>query len=172
MYGIVKQTGGHISVYSEVGRGTTFKIYLPATEEKPAPAATALPAEPLPASTKGTILLVEDEEMVRTLSGQILRSCGYTVREARHGVDALRLSEEELAGIDLTVTDVVMPEMNGHDLAKRLLGRKPGMKVLYVSGYTDSAVVRNGLLEPGSAFLEKPFSPDLLARKVHELLRI
>ena len=171
VYGIVKQSGGHIAVYSEVGKGSTFKVYLPLTHEKPTPSFQGLRPLP-PPKGKATILLVEDEDMVRSLSGDILREYGYTVREARHGREALDIRPEELEAVDLTVTDVVMPEMNGRDLAQRLLGRKPNMKVLYVSGYTDNAVFRNGLLEPGAAFLEKPFSPDSLARKVHELLSV
>jgi CheY-like chemotaxis protein len=171
VYGIIKQSGGHIAVYSEKDKGSTFKIYLPTTRERPMQSHSGVRHVPLPPPTgKGTILLVEDEDMVRQLSGNVLRQHGYTVHEARHGLEALDLAAEELEGVDLTVTDVVMPEMNGRDLAQQLLGRKPSMKVLYVSGYTDNAVLRNGLLEPGAAFLEKPFSPDSLAQKVHELL--
>jgi CheY-like chemotaxis protein len=169
VYGIVKQSGGHIAVYSELGKGSTFKVYLPLTHERPTASHAGIRPAPVPRG-KGTILLVEDEDMVRSLSGDILRGYGYTVREARHGREALDIRPEELEAVDLTVTDVVMPEMNGRELAQHLLGRKPNMKVLYVSGYTDNAIFRNGLLEPGAAFLEKPFSPDSLARKVHELL--
>jgi CheY-like chemotaxis protein len=169
VYGIIKQSGGHIAVYSEPNRGTTFKIYLPSTEEKAAPSAS-YPRPKLPPRGKGTVLLVEDEDMVRTLSSRILQEHGYTVLEARHGKEALELSEGELDSVELTVTDVVMPEMDGRDLAQRLLRRKPDMKVLYVSGYTEKAIVRNGILEPDTVFLEKPFTPEGLARKVHEML--
>jgi DNA-binding NtrC family response regulator len=123
-----------------------------------------------PTRGKGTVLLVEDEDLVRQLSSEILQQHGYTVKEARHGLEAMKLSEEEMKDVELTVTDVVMPEIDGRELAEHLLRRKPGMKVLYMSGYTDNAVIHNGLLEPGMAFLEKPFNPDTLARKVHELL--
>jgi DNA-binding NtrC family response regulator len=159
-----------VAVYSEPEHGTTFMVYLPATEEKLPPSALT-PRQVASLKGKGTVLLVEDEEMVRTLSGQILRQHGYTVLEARHGREALELSEADLDSVQLTVTDVVMPEMDGRDLAQRLLRRKPNMKVLYMSGYTDHAVIRNGLLEPGTSFLEKPFSPEGLAQKVHEVLR-
>jgi PAS domain S-box-containing protein len=169
VYGIIKQSGGHIAVYSELNRGSTFKVYLPVTAEKETiPACLLRPA--FAPSGKGTVLLVEDEDMVRTLSSQILKEQGYTVLEARHGKEALAISEKDLAEVQLTVTDVVMPEMDGRDLARRLLVRKPNMKVLYVSGYTEKAIVRNGLLEPDTLFLEKPFSPEGLARKVHEMM--
>ena len=108
--------------------------------------------------------------MVRTIGKEILQEEGYTVLEARHGREALDLTEQEMESVQLTVTDVVMPEMDGRDLAQRLLRRKPDMKVLYVSGYTNNAAIRNGLLPPGMAFLEKPFTPESLARKVHEVL--
>ena len=169
VYGIVKQSGGHVTVYSEPGHGSTFKIYLPATVEAipaPAPARRAV----APSSGKGTVLLVEDEELVRIVSRQVLQQAGYTVREARHGREALELTEAELDDVSLTVTDVVMPEMGGRELGEHLLRRKPSMKMLYVSGYTDRAVTNNGLLVPDMAFLEKPFTPHGLASKVHELL--
>jgi PAS domain S-box-containing protein len=169
VYGVVKQSGGHVAVYSEVGHGTTFKIYLPSTEERLPVTAPA----PRPAATptgKGTVLLVEDEDMVRNLSRAVLQEQGYTVLEARHGKEAIGLPGPDLDNVELTVTDVVMPGMDGRDLAQHLLRRKPNMKVLYVSGYTDNAIIRSGLLEPGTAFLEKPFTPEVLARKVHEML--
>jgi CheY-like chemotaxis protein len=169
VYGIIKQSGGHIAVYSEPNRGSTFKIYLPSTEEKAAPSSSYPRPKFLPRG-KGTVLLVEDEDMVRTLSSQVLQEHGYTVLEAWHGKEALALSERDLSAVQLTVTDVVMPEMDGRDLAKRLLSRKPDMKVLYVSGYTAKAIVRNGILEPDTIFLEKPFTPEGLVRKVHEML--
>jgi CheY-like chemotaxis protein len=170
VYGIVKQSGGHIAVYSEAGRGTTFKIYLPCAVEKlsvPLAPSRRLAAVP---RGKGTVLLVEDEDMVRTIGKEILEEQGYTVLEARHGREALDISEQDMDAVQLTVTDVVMPEMDGRDLAQRLLRRKPDMKVLYVSGYTDNAAIRNGLLPPGMAFLEKPFTPQTLACKVHEVM--
>jgi PAS domain S-box-containing protein len=169
VYGIIRQSGGHIAVYSEPNRGTTFKIYLPATEALGSPPAPCIRPVAQP-SRKGTVLLVEDEDMVRALSTQVLQEQGYTVLQARHGKEALELSQKELEAVQLTVTDVVMPEMDGRDLAQRLLSRKPDMKVLYVSGYTEKAIVRNGLLEPDTIFLEKPFSPEGLVRKVHEMM--
>ncbi len=170
VYGVIKQSGGHIAVYSEPGHGTTFKIYLPCADESRVPPVS--PSLRLKATPRGqgTVLLVEDEDMVRTIGKEILQEQGYTVLEARHGREALDLTEKEMESVQLTVTDVVMPEMDGRDLAQHLLRRKPDMKVLYVSGYTNNAAIRNGLLPPGTAFLEKPFTPESLIRKVHEVL--
>ncbi len=116
------------------------------------------------------MLLVEDEEGVRSLSRQVLQGCGYTVLEARDGAEALRLCAEHEGPVHLLVTDVVMPQFGGRILAERLMGVKPGMKVLYLSGYTDDAVVRHGVLEAETAFLQKPFTPGILAQKVREVL--
>jgi CheY-like chemotaxis protein len=169
VYGIVKQSGGNIWVYSEPGRGTTFKIYLPRVEEA---VEAARPAGAIAGSLRGseTVLLVEDEEAVRTLVHEVLERNGYTVLAARHGGEALLVCERHGGPIHLMVTDVVMPEMSGRELAERLASLRPAMKVLYVSGYTDDAIVHHGVLDPGTPFLEKPFSPDALARKVREVL--
>ena len=169
VYGIVKQSGGYIWVSSEVGKGTTFKIYLPRTEEETAEPGTGrsgLEAQ----QGRETLLLVEDEEAVRALARNVLRKKGYTVLEAGHGEEALKLSEQYLGQIDLLVTDVVMPQMSGFELARRLANSRPQIKVLYISGYADNAVWREGGLEPGGAFLQKPFSPEALAGKVREVL--
>jgi two-component system cell cycle sensor histidine kinase/response regulator CckA len=169
VYGIVKQSGGHIWVYSEPGRGTTFKIYLPRVQEAVDPSA-ARPG--LPESARGyeTILLVEDELAVRELARDVLRAHGYTVLEARHGREALRISERHSGPIHLMLTDVVMPEMSGQELANRLAALRPTMPVVYMSGYTDAAVVHHGVLDPGTIFLQKPFTPDALARKIRQVL--
>ena len=169
VYGIVKQSGGHIWVYSEPGRGTTFKIYLPRVQEAVDPSA-ARPG--LPESARGyeTILLVEDELAVRELARDVLRAHGYTVLEAQHGREALRISERHSGPIHLMLTDVVMPEMRGQELANRLAALRPTMPVVYMSGYTDAAVVHHGVLDPGTIFLQKPFTPDALARKIRQVL--
>ncbi len=169
VYGIVKQSGGYLWVYSEPGKGTTFKIYLPRVEGAPRPAAQPPVA---PGSLRGseTILLVEDEAAVRNLTRRVLQGYGYTVLPTEDGQEALRAAHEHHGPIQLLVTDVVMPKMSGRELAQRLGPQRPEMKVLYLSGYTDDAIVHHGVLEPGLAFLQKPFTPQTLARKVREVL--
>ena len=169
VYGIVKQSGGNIWVYSEPGRGTSFKIYLPVTAE----AAESEPADlrrERPAGGKETILLVEDEESLRDVVRESLQAFGYTLLEARHGGEALLIAESHAGPIHLLLTDVIMPTMNGAELARQLTLLRPDMNVLFVSGYTDEAIVHHGVLGPGTAFLQKPFSPDQVVRKVREVL--
>jgi len=168
VYGIVKQSGGNIGVSSEPGRGTTFKIYLPRVQG--AEDAVEAPPPPRPGRGSEAILLAEDEDEVRAIAREILESCGYTVLEARHPEEALQIAERYIGPIHLLVTDVVMPQMNGRALAERLAPQRPEMKVLFVSGYTDDAIVHHGVLNPGTAFVQKPFAPDGLARKVREVL--
>ena len=168
VFGIVKQSGGHIEVYSEIGKGTTFKIYLPRDKNNEPVAASPRTTEPVRSGAE-TILLVEDEDGVRFLAQAVLQTLGYTVLEARHGGDALLLVENRATPIDLMITDVVMPNLSGRELAERLATRQPTMRVLFMSGYTDDAIVRHGILA-GMTFLEKPFAPEALARKVREVL--
>jgi PAS domain S-box-containing protein len=167
-YGIVKQHGGHIAVYSEVAHGTTFKIYLPRTTE--VDDLQIMEALPMALGGSETVLLVEDEQAVRQLAARVLRQHGYTVLEAASGSEALRVSGEYTGVIDLLLTDVVMPQMGGAVLAERLRDAYPRLKVLFMSGYTDQTIVHHSLLEPGVAFMQKPFAPMLLARKVREVL--
>ena len=169
VYGIVKQSGGYIWVYSEPGRGTTVRVYLPRV---PGAAEPPLPAPELPALRGGheTVLLVEDAAPVRTLARRSLEACGYTVLDAADGPSAIELSARHAGAIAILVTDVVMPGMSGRELAERLAPTRPEMKVLYTSGYTDDAMVRQGVLNAGVAFLQKPFVPDSLARKVRDVL--
>src|SRR5438445_2388671 len=170
VYGIVKQSGGYIFTQSEVGRGTTFRIYLPQVEGA---AETLGPVKTSQAVDGGseTVLLVEDEESVRQLVRDTLEGKGYTVIEAENGEAGLRLAEAHSAHIHMVITDVVMPGMGGRELAKRLTELRPQMKVLYLSGYTEDAIVHQGVLEPGTAFLQKPFTLLTLSRKVREVLR-
>jgi PAS domain S-box-containing protein len=169
VYGIVKQSGGHIWVYSEPGQGTTFKIYFPRVEEAVAPREVQ---ELQAALLRGveTILLVEDDEAVRPLVRAVLGSHGYTVLEASRGEDALATCQHHAGPIHLLLTDVVMPGMSGGELAKRLATLYPQMKTLYMSGYANGGIAHRGVLEPDAAFLQKPFTPDALARKVAEVL--
>lgn len=170
VYGIVKQSGGAIWVYSEPGHGTTFKIYLPRVQEAAPLLEPLLPSPlPLPAGQE-TILLVEDAQAVRGLAREALEAGGYTVLEASQGEEALRLAEQCPQPIHLLVTDVILPRVNGRDLATRLTRTQPEMKVLFISGYTDRVVEDHGLLEAGVSFLPKPFSLKVLAHKVREIL--
>jgi CheY-like chemotaxis protein len=169
VYGIVKQSSGHVWVYSEPGKGTTFKVYLPRVEEGAQYYREQEPAAEVPRGTE-TILLVEDAEMVRNLTREVLENCGYDVIEASNGKRALSICKNRTEPIDLLLTDVVMPEMSGRELADRLVGLHPEMQVLYMSGYTQDAIVHRGTLDEGTNFIQKPFSPDALARKVRIVL--
>jgi two-component system cell cycle sensor histidine kinase/response regulator CckA len=169
VYGIVKQSGGYIWPYSEPGMGTTFKIYLPRVDEMVERAQTRAQPSPGLAGTE-TILLVEDEEGVRVLTRQLLQRHGYTVLEAEHGQDALLLCERYSGPIHLLLSDVVLATMSGRELVQRLVPLRPEMKVLYMSGYSDEAIVQHGVLAPGTAFLQKPFTTESLMRKLRELL--
>jgi len=168
VYGIIKQSGGYIWVYSEVGIGSTFKVYLPCVE-----APIELPSlNGFQPARRGyeTVLLVEDEDGVRALMRQVLHKHGYNVLESRHGGEALLTCERHQGKIDLLLTDVVLEQMSGRDLAERLLKVRPEMKVLYVSGYADDAIVHHGVLNAGMAFLQKPFTTEALARKIRYVL--
>jgi PAS domain S-box-containing protein len=169
VYGIVKQSGGHIWVYSEEGLGSAFKIYLPRAATDMASQLGKEGGGPVPTGQE-TILLVEDNPEVRDLARQVLVRQGYTVLEAAEGEEALRRAEEHAGPIHLLLTDVVMPGMTGKALAERLGGLRPDLKVLYMSGYTDETIAHHGVLEPGVAFLQKPFSSFNLALKVRQVL--
>ncbi|HXQ29156.1 MAG TPA: ATP-binding protein [Gemmatimonadales bacterium] len=169
VYGIVKQFGGFVWVYSEPGHGSVFKIYLPRVDGPPAAAHREPWAAVAPRGVE-TVLVVEDQAEVRRLSQKVLEGRGYRVLVADHGTDALRLAQAYGGPIDILVTDVVMPGMSGREVGLALTARRPGLKVLYVSGYADQSIVHHGVLEPGLAFLQKPFTADALARKVREVL--
>jgi len=169
VYGIVKQSGGDVWVHSEVGRGTTFEMFFPKAEETTgALKLTSSPPDRLQGSE--TILLVEDEASVRILTSKTLRSYGYHILEAANGEEAIRIVQEGPEKIHLLLTDVVMPGMSGREVAERISPLFPEMKVLYISGYADSAIVHHGVLDPGTALLLKPFKPDTLAQRVRGVL--
>ena len=169
VYGIVSQSGGSIWVYSEPNQGATFKVYLPLVDE---PAVALSPAGGGEQAQRGseTVLLAEDEDAVRALATRALLHYGYTVLEARNAEEALRVAGGHAGPIHLLLTDVVMPGMSGRLLAQRVAERHPGMKVLYMSGYPDDAIVRHGVLEPGIRLLEKPFTPKMVQQLVREVL--
>ena len=168
VHGIIKQSGGHIEVESAAGTGTTFTIYLPQAREAPAPQRQEEGERK--AHGVETILLVEDEEAVRHLLARGLRSHGFTVLTASDGVEALRLARDHRGVIDLLATDVIMPNMSGRDLVNSLRREHEGLKVLFMSGYTDDTLLRHGIFEQREAFLQKPFALQAFAAKVREML--
>jgi CheY-like chemotaxis protein len=169
VYGIVKQAGGDIWVYSELGKGTTFKLYFPLVLEPASDAAAGgVPADP--EAGHETILLVEDEQGVRELTARMLNLMGYTVLTATSGAEALALAAAHEGSIDLLLTDVVMPNMGGARLAEELRRRRPETKVVFVSGYTENTISDHGALDAGVEFLAKPFGREALARKLRQAL--
>jgi len=169
VYGIVKQSGGYIWVYSEPGKGATFKVYFPRVDEQ----AEASTRGSKATSTKRgseTLLLVEDDDAVRELTEEVLSSQGYKVITASGPKQAEEIAAARGKEIDLVVTDVIMPTLSGRELVKRLMAMNPKLRVLYMSGYTDNVIAQGGVLEEGLAFLQKPFTPRTLTQKVREVL--
>jgi CheY-like chemotaxis protein len=169
VYGIVKQNGGFINVYSEPGSGTTFKVYFPVTEDQPHQATRPQPSEKLHAGDE-TILLVEDDPAILKLGQRTLEQLGYTVLAAQRPRDALKMIDGTDGDIDLLVTDVVMPEMNGKDLLACLSENRPGLRALFMSGYTANVIAHRGVLDEGIEFLQKPFRAVDLAARVRQVL--
>jgi two-component system, cell cycle sensor histidine kinase and response regulator CckA len=169
-YGIVKQNRGSIWVYSELGRGTTFKIYLPRTDAAVESREAPEPSQADALQSNETVLLVEDEPVVRTLAADALRRHGFQVLTASTGTEALELADQTLRPFDVLVTDVVMPQMGGQQLAEHLRAQTPALKVLFISGYTDSVLTRDGVLKPGMTLLQKPFTPGQLVQRVRDLI--
>jgi len=169
VYGIVKQSNGFIWVYSEPGKGTTFKIYLPRIDAEAKDLSTETEkAQDLPGTE--TVLVVEDEPAVRGLTTRILRERGYTVLEASNGAEALDIAQTYQEEIHLLITDVIMPGLSGRDLSGKITASRPGIRTLFVSGYTDNAIVHHGILDADVSFLQKPFSVQSLCLKVRETL--
>jgi two-component system cell cycle sensor histidine kinase/response regulator CckA len=170
VYGIVKQSGGDIWVYSEVGRGTTFKVFLPRIDEPLADEAAATAQRGAAPRGSETVLLADDEAPILKVARRILEGAGYTVLTASDGAEAVKVADAHKGTIDLLVTDMVMPHLGGRQVADKLRAERPGLRVLYLSGYTDTAAARQGLMEPGADFLQKPFATDSLVRRVREVL--
>jgi CheY-like chemotaxis protein len=168
VYGIVKQAGGFVWAYSDVGRGTAFKIYLPRVEEAASP--PEAPETQTARKASETILLVEDEASLRAMTREILEEHGYRVVEAAAGSEAIEIGHRHPDPIHLLVTDVVMPGMNGRQVADAMLAARPGLRVLYMSGYTDDVIAHRGVLDQGTLFLSKPFSAQALLRRVRQAL--
>src|SRR5260370_8741818 len=169
VYGIVQQSGGSIWAYSEVGKGTTFRMYLPRVSEDAQEYKRRTELERAPRGTE-TILLVEDDETVRKLTHEVLMNYGYEVLDAAHRDAALSVCELYPKTIPLLLTDVVLPRMSGHEVANRLAPLRPEMKVLFMSGYTEDAIVHHRVLDADTPFIQKPFAPDALAQKVRDVL--
>jgi len=170
VFGIVRQSGGIIEVESELGKGTTFKIYFPHTNESFSETAKAPSSEGASLNGSETILLVEDDALVRALTCTLLGEAGYHVFEAENSEDALALAERYAAAIQMLLTDVVMPRIGGRQLADQLCARRPGTKVLFMSGYTDDSIIRHGVVDSGIHLLQKPFTRMSLLRRVREIL--
>jgi two-component system cell cycle sensor histidine kinase/response regulator CckA len=168
VYGIVRQSGGWIEVSTKVGHGASFAIYLPRIDDEPMPA----PPPAAKGSLKGceTVLVVEDQEEVRTLTTAVLRAYGYCVLDAANGAEAMAVAGEHPDGLDLLLTDVILPGINGRELADQMRILNPRLKVLFTSGYTSDVIARRGVLEPDVAYLPKPFNAEALAAKVREVL--
>ncbi len=171
VYGIVEQSGGHILVSSEPGSGTTFTIFLPRVDEAVSPIEMGQTSDELPYGME-TVLVVEDEPGVRTIVRDVLRPYGYTVLEARHGIEALLIGMQHLGPIHLLVTDMVMPQMSGREVACRLLPVRPDLKVLYMSGYAKYAVPHDGALISEADFIQKPFTTEALVHTVRRALDV
>jgi two-component system, cell cycle sensor histidine kinase and response regulator CckA len=169
VYGIVKQSGGYVWVYSEVDQGSVFKIYLPAALQMEGELASSPPVQ-MPADGSETILVIEDEDIVRNLACRGLRDHGYAVVEARNGIEALEYMKAHPGSVDLVITDVVMPEMGGRELAKNLARSEPDLPVLFMSGYTGDDVLARSLLPASAPFIQKPFAPEELVARVRLLL--
>jgi CheY-like chemotaxis protein len=169
VYGIIQQSGGTIWVYSEVGRGTTFKVYLPRVGYDPQRYQRSTTPSDVARGTE-TVLLTEDDDMVRALASRVLSTYGYRVLEAASGGTAILICERTSEPIHLLISDIVMPEINGRDLADRLGKLRPGMKVLFMSGYSDKAIVHQQVLDEKTPFIQKPFAPQALLNKVREVL--
>ena len=169
VYGIVKQSEGYIWVYSEVGLGTTFKVYLPAIEEAAPSVEDKGGGLSLHRGTE-TVLLVEDEASLREVLHETLEANGYRVLVARDGAEAFQIADAQAGAIQLLVTDLIMPGMTGRDIVERITPTRPEMKVLYISGYTDEAISRHGVISPGTAFLSKPFGGGAFLLKIRQVL--